>query len=208
MYPLTTVCPVHPSSQEKKIMKKEIYWLVAAIMIVNVGAAHATSNSQGCQMSANVFLAHPNQKNLTALDSNADDQCWRIIGKSNANLKRLLASVSMGNYYAAIYLAKNLKSLGGGNLEDALVALGNFSNTHMTELLDFANKGTISEHELTDALTMLPLSMSDNQSAQLSAMQARRNIVNQVKRSDLANQKSVALKAIDDFIAEIKASQS
>lgn len=189
-------------------MKKETCWFVVAIAFVNLDAAHAYSNSRDCQTSANIFLAHPNQKSSTALGSYADDQCWQIIGKSNTNLNRLLASVSAGNYYAANYLAANLKFLNGGNLEDALRALGSFSNTHMTDLLAFANKGVISEHELTDALTMLPLSMSDNQAAQLSAMQVRRSRVNQITRSDLANQKSVALKAIDDFIAEIKSSQS
>jgi len=77
----------------------------------------------------------------------------------------------------------------------------------MTDLLVFANRGLISSHELADALTMLPLSISDNQSAQLAVMRARRSKVSQVTLPGLATQKSVALNAIDDFINEIKSSQ-
>ncbi|RDS82323.1 hypothetical protein DWU98_09900 [Dyella monticola] len=187
-------------------MKKEINWLLVALL-VNAGVVCAAPSTRACQANASAFLANPDERTLAALGPNVGDQCWQIIGKSNSNLKKLLDSVSSGNYSAASYLAKNLKSLDGGNLEDSLVALGDFSDTRMTDLLAFANKGLISPHELTDALTMLPLSMSDNQAAQLSAMQARRSKVNKVTRSDLVIRKSAALKAIDDFIGEIKSSQ-
>jgi hypothetical protein len=189
-------------------MKKEISLIAFALILANLGTAHASVSPLDCQIPANAFLAHPNKKSLATLGPNANDQCWTIIGKSNANLKRLLLRVTNGNYSAASYLAANIKTLDGGNLEDALVALGGFSNTHMSDLLAFANKGLITEHELTDALTMLPLSMSDNQPVQLATMQARRNRVSSVTRPELSDQKSVALKAIDDFINEIKASQS
>lgn len=189
-------------------MRKEIGWPVTLLILASMVVAHASSNVQDCQAHANAFLAHPNQKNLALLGQNANDQCWTIIGKSNTSLKALLTSVSSGNYSAASYLAANVKSLGGGNLEDALVALGGFFDTHMTDLLAFANQGLLSEHELTDALTILPLSMSDHQAAQLSTMQGRRNRVDRVARPDLSSQKSAALKAIDDFISEIKSSKS
>jgi len=189
-------------------MKKKISWLVALLILAGMEQTYASSVTPDCQERANAFLAHPNQKNLALLRQDASSQCWVIIGNSNANLKALLASVSSGNYSAASYLVANVKSLGGGNLEDALVALGGFSDTHMTDLLTFANHGLISEHELADALTMRPLSMSDNQAAQMSAMQTRRSRVNKVTRPELSHEKSVALKAIDDFINEIKSSQS
>lgn len=188
-------------------MKKEVSLLLAALLFANADALCAASSTQDCQVYANVFLSHPNQKTFTALVSYTGNQCWKIIGGSNENLKKLLTSVSSGNYSAASYLVENLKSLDGGNLEDSLVALGDFSDSHMADFLAFANKGLISPHELTDALTMLPLSMSDNQRARLSTMRARRCRVNKVARQGLENQKVTALKAIDDFISEIKSSQ-
>ena len=75
----------------------------------------------------------------------------------------------------------------------------------MKRFLSFANKGQISKHELTDAVTMLPLSLSDDPAAQLSALKARRNLVTRINQDDLSDQKALALKAIDGFMGQIKA---
>jgi len=101
-----------------------------------------------------------------------------------------------------------VKALDGGNLEDSLVALGKFSDVDMENFLLFSQKGFISTQELDNALTMLPLSMSDDQAAQLSAMEIRAKNVENVTRMDLSEQKVLALKAIERFIAEIKAAKS
>jgi hypothetical protein len=110
----------------------------------------------------------------------------------------------MGNRWAAEYLARNLKGLDGGNLEDALIALGQFSDHDMERLLSFANRKLISKHELVDALTMLPLSFSDNPRAELSALGKRRANVQSITKVELSEQKTDAMKAIDDFVSEIR----
>jgi hypothetical protein len=137
--------------------------------------------------------------------------CWTVIGSSNDNLNRLNYLVETGNRWAAQYSAEhlkeldggNLKELDGGNLEDALIALGQFSNHDAQRLLLFANNGLLSKRELTDALTMLPLSLSDNPHAQLISLQSRRDKVMRVTRADLQKQRAQALAAIDTFVSEI-----
>ncbi|MEO6147963.1 MAG: hypothetical protein ABIT70_13175 [Sulfuriferula sp.] len=130
--------------------------------------------------------------------------CWTVIGSSNANLDQLIHSVEQGNQWGAEYLVKHLRSLDGGNLEDSLIALGQFSDHSMERLLIFAKKGQLSKQNLSDALTMLPLSLSDNPGAQLDSLKARRNRVMRVMRKDLFVQRALALRAIDDFGSEIR----
>lgn len=191
-------------------MKVEIRWLIIMSFIACAGRVQASAapDASGCQKPAQVFLATPTKSTMAALKLEDGSQCWKEIGGSNANLGELLRSVQKGNFWAASYLAANLKALGGGNLEDSLVALGKFSDVDMESFLVFGKKGLISTHDLNDALTMLPLSMSDDQAAQLSAMKARARNVRRITRKDLSEQKALALKAIDEFISEIKATKS
>jgi hypothetical protein len=77
----------------------------------------------------------------------------------------------------------------------------------MTRLLLFANNGLLSERKLSDALTMLPLSLSDNPDAQLKAMNQRRSEVVGVTRKDLTQQRRQALAAIDGFVSEIRSNR-
>lgn len=127
-----------------------------------------------------------------------------MIGTSNPVLGQLNHWAEQGNRWAAQYLAKHARQLDGGNLEDALVALGQFSDHDMERLLIFANKGLLSKRELTDALTMLPSSLSDNPHAQLQLLSTRKSKVTRVTRKDLSQQRAQALTAISDFAAEIR----
>jgi len=165
----------------------------------------ANATSIDCHEEAMAFLATPNEKTALAVSGVSEMVCWKVIESSNANLNHLIHSVENGNRWAAQYLAKHLKSLDGGNLEDSLIALGQFAGRHMEYFLDFAKEGSISDHELKDALTMLPLSLSDNPTAQLKALKARKTRVMKVTRADLRKQRVTALKAIDDFVSEIRA---
>jgi hypothetical protein len=158
-----------------------------------------------CQHEAIAFLNRPTQYTFNTLVGVDEARCWPVIGSSNSNLQRLINSVQEGKSWAAQYLATNLTRLDGGNLEDSLIALGQFSDHSMKRFLSFAEKGQISKHELADAVTMLPLSLSDDPAAQLSALKARRNLVTRINQDDLSDQKALALKAIDGFIAQIKA---
>jgi hypothetical protein len=156
--------------------------------------------SSPCQSAVPAFFKAPDGHRLIALD---ELSCWTVIGSSNDNLNRLNYLVETGNRWAAQYSAEHLKELDGGNLEDALIALGQFSNHDAQRLLLFANNGLLSKRELTDALTMLPLSLSDNPHAQLISLQSRRDKVMRVTRADLQKQRAQALAAIDTFVSEI-----
>lgn len=90
-----------------------------------------------------------------------------------------------GNRWAAQYLAKHLNQLDGGNLEDALRALGEFANLDMELFLRFANEGLLSRRELTDAVTVLPVSLSDSPQAQLKLLSARKSKVSRIARKNL-----------------------
>jgi len=188
------------------VMKKLIFgFLIALSMLVCLGVqASESAISPNCQEAISSFLATPAKRTFVALSGSDEADCWAIIGSSNANLNQLIHSVEQGNRWAAQYLAKHLRKLDGGNLEDSLIALGQFSDHNMERLLIFANKGHLSKHNLTDALTMLPLSLSDNPHAQLDLLKARRNSVMRVTRKDLLKQRSQAFKVIDDFVSEIR----
>jgi hypothetical protein len=74
----------------------------------------------------------------------------------------------------------------------------------MARLLFFAYEGVLSDEELADALTMLPLSLSDNPVAQLQLLELRRRKVTAVTRKELSQQKVHALTAIDRHLREVQ----
>lgn len=185
---------------------KKLGFLVPLLSILSLNMeASGAVNLPDCQEVANTFLALPTKHTFTVLVGDDQTRCWSVIGSSNSNLALLDRSAEKGNRWAAEYLARNLRNLDGGNLEDSLSALGQFSDQNMERFLIFASKGQLSKHEFTDALTMLPLSLGDDQYAHLNALKARRDMLVRVNRADLSEQKALALKAIDDFISQIRA---
>jgi LmbE family N-acetylglucosaminyl deacetylase len=188
------------------VLRKQIARLVIVFSIVASLDLHLSANTTApdCKQAVTMFLALPEKRTFTALSELGEVPCWAIIGATNPNLNRLNRWVEQGNPWAAQYLAEQLKRLDGGNLEDALVALGQFSDYDMERLLAFANKSLLSKHELSDALTMLPLSLSDDTHAQLVLLKGRRNKVVHVTRKDLFKERSKALVPIDGFISEIR----
>lgn len=160
-----------------------------------------------CSRLLTEFLRAPTEGLLKSLNETAGDGCWSTAEMSNERLQSLLTQVTDGSTPAAKYLVRHvLGQLDGGNLEDSFVALGNFSDQHMEALLDLAAEGGVSRAELKRALTMLPPELSDEPSAQLRKMKARRGAVERVGRKALSSYRSEALGAIDGFIAEIERS--
>ena|ERR1700756_5071864 len=172
------------------------------------GALHLEVSGQTapseCQSAVRTFLKAPDEHGVVALNKS---DCWGVIGSSNNHLNRLNNLAATGNRWAAQYSAGHLKELDGGNLEDALIALGQFSDHDMEDLLMFAHKGLLSKHELADALTMLPLTLTDNPRAQLNSLDARRHRVLRVTRADLQEQRAQALIAISESLSETRSNQ-
>ncbi len=187
--------------------KKQLSLLVLLSVISSSSVSPQTSPSttgSTCQKVVDAFITLPSRNALAAVEESDDATCWAVLGSSNTNLNKLEHWVEQGNRWAAEYLSKHLKQLDGGNLEDALVALGQFSNHDMENLLLFAKRGLLSKQELSDALTMLPLSLSDNPKAQLASLSRRKTNLLRVTRKDVSEQRAQALSAIDAFAAEIR----
>jgi hypothetical protein len=152
-------------------------------VLVDTSTADA---SEQCDAAATEFLRSPSASSLRALNN---------------------GDVSNGNHSAAHYLASHLKRLGGGNLEDALIALGQFSEMDMAGFLELTRAHVLTSRESSDALTMLPLSMTDEPKTQLAAMERRRVAATLISQKSLEKYKTVALSEIDQFVTEIKRSQ-
>ncbi len=122
---------------------------------IDFSCAPESSLSESGSMAVKAFLASPDRSTVAGLSGSNEAGCWAVIDSSNSNLGRLTHWVKQGSQSAAAYLAKHLKQLDGGNLEDALVALGDFSDHNMEEFLILARKGLLSGSELSDALTRI-----------------------------------------------------
>lgn len=187
------------------IKKSTLEFLFTLLTLTSLGMpASASDSSPHCREAVMMFLTTPEKRTLIALSEASETECWSVIEQSNSNLNQLMHLVEQGNDWSAQYLVEHLRVLDGGNLEDSLIALGLFSDHHMERLLIFAKKGQLSKQELSDTLTMLPLSLSDNPAGQLDYLKARRNRVMRVTRKNLSEQKTLALSAIDNFESEIR----
>jgi hypothetical protein len=172
------------------------------LIIASVFVLGLQANASVCLDDVKSFLDSPTKQYFDALQQK---NCASELVASNADLNRLNNLVRHGNRWSAEIAARNLRQLDGGNLEDTLIALGEFSEKDMERLLLFSKEGLLSRRDLSNALTMLPLSVSDQPDAQLTAVRARRKKVLAVSRKELSEQKVQAVKALDEFVAEIRA---
>ena len=175
-----------------------------ATLACGLSAQTPPSDSSACQRTLAAFLSSPNEHRLREIQQS---HCAALLTASNADLGLLNRLVERGSRSAAELSARNLKSLDGGNLEDALIALGEFSEHDMKYLLVLAHEGLLSGKELTDALTMLPLAMSDHPAGQLKRIVRRKRMAEAVSDKYLETQKTYALNSLNDFASEIKSSQ-
>ena len=178
--------------------------LVLSIILGGSSRASAPTTTSPCARQVEAFLTLPTKSTLDKLIESDQTTCWALFESSDASLDKLKHHVEHGNRWAAEYLSEHLKQLDGGNLEDALVALGQFSNHDMERFLWFAKTGLLSRWQFCQALTMLPLSLSDHPKAQLASLKRRRTNLARVTLPELSRQKTEGLSAIDSFEAEIK----
>ena len=185
---------------------RRVLWAVLSLLVfLSATQAQDRGGSESdCDEWITAFSTHPNQNSLEKVSGPADAGCWALVGSSNSLLSKLNDWTKKGNQWTAQYLAEHLNNLDGGNLEDVLRALGEFSEHDMARLLLFAHEGTLSGQELDDSLTMLPLSLSDNPTAQLRSLKLRRRKVTSITRTELSQQKAQALTAIDRHITEVQ----
>ncbi|MFA6011949.1 MAG: hypothetical protein WC799_18295 [Desulfobacteraceae bacterium] len=195
------------------IIKKQFFDLFIFFSILvgscQFSSASETIISNNCHEAVITFLTHPTKRTLAALSVTKDNDCWNITVRTQENesfnkyFKKLIELVGNGNRWAAVYLIEHLKNLDGGDLEDSYIALGKFSDHEFEYLLLFVKNKQLHIDQLTDALTMLPLSVSDNPQAQLTILYSRIKEAIRVTRKDLMKEKIHALKAMNDFKTEI-----
>lgn len=150
-------------------------------------------------------IKHLCPQSMDASSASRDD-CWRTIANSPKDFDALLALVAQGDPPSANYLAPRIRELDGGNLEDALVALGQFSEWHTKEFLELAARRSVSVEELMRALTMLPASFTDNRPMQLAKIKERRSKLELVATPGLTKYRRISISAVNEFISEIKRS--
>jgi hypothetical protein len=193
-------------THEREVLSVQMLGFLISMVFLSGSGLQSSKASAApmCQHEIRVFLAHPSESSFIALSRRRGGACWQTIASSNSDFDQLGRRASLGSRWAAQYLATHLNQLDGGNLEDALIAVGQFGDHDMERLLSFAKEGVLSKHEFIDTLTMLPLSLSDNLGAQLRYLTARKTKVMHVTRRDLTEQKAWALTSIKDFESEIK----
>jgi hypothetical protein len=78
----------------------------------------------------------------------------------------------------------------------------------MSDFIGLAKAGALSTHEMTDAVTMLPLDMEDDFDAQFGELQKRRSALKHLSDSSVQELVRTALESIDAFVAEIERARS
>lgn len=112
--------------------------------------------------------------------------------------------VERGDDQAASCLARRLHSLDGGELEDALVALGRYGESKPRELLLLAHRGVLAQASLADAVTMLPNSLSDDFGAQAAALKARSALFKKVAQPKLFTERRLVLRSLASAISAVR----
>ena len=180
--------------------------ILAPLAMADQGGSDSKVESQTCQTAVKRFIQEPNARNYAAIPKPGDDRCWSALSVEQwQGLDHLTID---GNLSAARLLAPQVHRLDGGELEDALRALGQFATHHMNDFLTFSASGALTDHESTDALTMLPLDLEDDFDAQLKEMRARRKAVEQSNVPQSQKRKRAAIASIDRFIADIERARS
>lgn len=112
-------------------------------------------------------------------------------------------ATSYRNEWAIKILIKHTSDLDGGELEDAYIALGESVDIKPIILLREFKEQRMTENQFAQAVEMLSLSFTDNESGKVLALKARKKKILLIKDVNLKQQKRVAIKAIDSRIGRI-----
>ena len=151
-----------------------------------------------CKTTRDAFVKEPERVMAVV---QASPECWPEIAASGDAFDALADRVSKGDLGAAKYLASHLSGLDGAEAEDAAIALGDFSDSHMTEFLDLVRSGVLDGLHMTDAVSMLSPEIGDDYQEQLARLRKRRLAAEDVSDPTLDGYRKSVITAID---AEIK----
>jgi hypothetical protein len=123
---------------------------------------------------------------------------------SYEQVEALAQEIEGGDSQAAHCLASRLQQLDGGLAEDATRALGQYGDRKPANLLRLSDEGMLSDQQLTNAVSMLPLSLVDDFQAQFKALAARRDRFQKVTVPELKNERRLVLKSIEATLDETR----
>ncbi|MBX3690208.1 hypothetical protein [Dokdonella sp.] len=179
--------------------------ILAALLACNFSLeSFAGETSPRCYGAVSMFIQRADEKTLAELRAADPKECWIYFDLCDDRRGALQQRVAEGNRPAATYLASKLKLLGGGNLEDAMVALGEFSEKDMESFLAFARDHVLSPQVIADAVVMLPLETVDEPALQLGEIVKRRNAAAKVSEQSLQEYRRGVLAALDAAVLRIK----
>lgn len=184
------------------------YLLISLFVVVGpVVPVRAEASSQGCHQKVMAFLAAPNKETLNAISGRNENACWRVFTPPRADYcHKLEKAVIGGNIWAVEYLVAHINDVDGGRFEDSHRALGCFSDRdHNTKkLFLLVRDGKLSDWDLRQAMTMLPLSTVDHFHAQQALLEARKKrVMQQIHAKDLMGVKAGVLREISEEQADI-----
>ena len=163
--------------------------------------------SADCEIEMTRFIQHPNSEALNAIKKveSWDSKCWLEINANKSKRKLLSKHVQNGNKVAISFVAESLPNLDGGELEDALRMLGESLTSHPSLLLRMTNNQVLTQTNLEDSVTMLPLRFVDRPKATRSELKFRLKKIREVKDNSLSEQREIAINALVDAIdSEVK----
>jgi len=156
---------------------------------------------KSCSDAVTVFLTAPTDHNYAEIKRVKSDECRSTL--TDSQLQSLDKLIAAGNESAAQLMAGHVRKLDGGELEDALRSFGQFSSHNMRNFMTLAAAGGLTEREVSEALTMLPLEFDDDFNAQLSELRARRTAIGNLHEPRFESLAKTAANAIDTFMAQV-----
>lgn len=181
---------------------RRILWLSSLILLL--GGTDLANASGACEIAAQAFVNVPTFKNFDLVSKSCKKEHGKKNLLSNSSLIRLNNHAANGNKWAAKYIALHLKYLDGGNLEDAMIALGQFGDSDMKELLMLNHKDIITESNTTRLLVMMPLSVSDNENNQLDLIKQRKSKIFAIHEKELYKIRLLSISALNEMSKTIK----
>ncbi len=190
-------------------MNSRVNKTILGIVVTFISTSTLLAQTSSCPDRTETFLRSPTKPNYLAIVGSGAKpvaNCWAVVGTSQKNRDDLTRLVVQGNPWGIRFVAINLKTLDGGDLEDALRILGEASHSAPGLLLSLNVNGTISDHELAEAATMLPLSFVDKKNESLNELKMRMQGLRSVRDSKLSRPRAYVLKALLSDIRQVEAS--
>jgi len=179
------------------------FFKVALFAFIVVGSG-CKSRASDCSALVAQFLNKPSSESREGLERADSGACSKQATDIDENFHRLVMTVSSGSDAAAEFLAAQVASIDGGQLEDALIAIGSYSERNLQGLLRLAQLKKISEKHLSESLVATPLSLADKFADQVAVLSGRRELVSKLSDPSLSYLKTQLLQTLDAAIAETK----